>query len=644
MRKIKISLFFLSLAGVINAQSLEQQKNIVSSYEYQKIEQLKGHITENKAFSQAKIDAYLSENPKASQYFKKDNINYRIIDVVEGKPILEQTFNASAGRAVKVNHLYPGGALGLNLEGQGMNIALWDGGWVLNTHVEFNNTGSARVTFGDAPVPNPIADMHGTHVGGTIAAGGVNSSSKGMAPKANLISYNWEDDDIEVVTQASQYGLLISNHSYGVPIYSESGAMNVPTWYMGCYNSTARLWDQIAYNHPYYLMVASAGNSGTDSYSGGLASGYDKLTGNKNSKNNLVVANANPTVHPITGNLQSLEINPGSSQGPTDDGRIKPDIAADGTAVYSTSSSGVSQYVSLTGTSMSSPSVAGSLLLIQEHYNDIHPSEYMKAATLKGLVCHTAIDDNQWPGPDPRFGWGLLDARESVITLNNSVTSNPTAIVEELVLNQGETYSTQVVVHNPKNLKATISWTDLPGLARDGQTNSPASALVNDLDLRIIKEDGEIIHYPWKLQLSNVAAPAIKGDNMVDNLERVEVGDAVGVYTIQVSHKGMISGGSQAFSLIITGFDSTDLTIQDDLQLTQLRVYPNPTNDILNFQVEGNLVIDKVELYDLVGKRVFVSTNIEENNSINISELNSGVYFAKIYSKDSYATHKIIKR
>src|SRR5690606_2383827 len=99
-------------------------------------------------------------------------------------------------------------------------------------------------------------------------------------------------------------------------------------------------------------------------------------------------------------------------QGPTDDGRIKPDIAADGTALLSTSNDG--DYGSSTGTSMSSPSVSGALLLLQEHYNDLHPTEFMRSSTVKALVCHTALDDNASIGPDPKFGWGLLDARESV--------------------------------------------------------------------------------------------------------------------------------------------------------------------------------------------------------------------------------------
>ena len=46
---------------------------------------------------------------------------------------------------------------------------------------------------------------------------------------------------------------------------------------------------------------------------------------------------------------------------------------------------------------MASPNVAGSLLLLQEHYNNLN-GEFMKSATLKGLACHTATDEQDYEG------------------------------------------------------------------------------------------------------------------------------------------------------------------------------------------------------------------------------------------------------
>ena len=95
---------------------------------------------------------------------------------------------------------------------------------------------------------------------------------------------------------------------------------------MGAYSSPARTWDAVIKLNPYYLMVVSAGNDGNAVYDGGLGSRLDKLTGNKNAKNNLVVANASDVELDDEGNLVTATINSSSSQGPSDDGRIKPDI------------------------------------------------------------------------------------------------------------------------------------------------------------------------------------------------------------------------------------------------------------------------------------------------------------------------------
>ena len=78
--------------------------------------------------------------------------------------------------------------------------------------------------------------------------------------------------------------------------------------------------------------------------------------------------------------------------------------------------------------------------------------------------------------------------------------------------------------------------------------NTPA--LVNDLDIRVSK-DGNTF-FPWKLNPGSVSAAATKGDNTVDNVEKVEIGASAGTYTITVSHKGSLTNGSQRFALIVS--------------------------------------------------------------------------------------------
>ena len=143
--------------------------------------------------------------------------------------------------------------------------------------------------------------------------------------------------------------MLLSNHSYG---YRSD---LVPDQYFGAYIDDSRAWDEVMFNAPYYLMVVAAGNDGNaNSYNGAPLDGnssYDKLTGHSTSKNNLVVANAQDANVSADGTLVSVSINSSSSEGPTDDYRIKPDITGNGTGVYSTYESSDTAYNSITGTS-----------------------------------------------------------------------------------------------------------------------------------------------------------------------------------------------------------------------------------------------------------------------------------------------------
>src|SRR5690606_3163171 len=125
------------------------------------------------------------------------------------------------------------------------------------------------------------------------------------------------------------------------------------SWYFGAYIEESAEWDELMHSAPYYLMVNSAGNDGITNYNNNpLTSGYDLLTGSKVSKNALTVANAQDALVDGNGNLVSVDLESTSSSGPTDDLRIKPDIAGNGYTVYSTGENGTTSYRTLTGTSM----------------------------------------------------------------------------------------------------------------------------------------------------------------------------------------------------------------------------------------------------------------------------------------------------
>ena len=248
-----------------------------------------------------------------------------------------------------------------------------------------------------------------------------------------------------------------------------------------------------------------------------------------------------------------------SSWGPTDDGRIKPDIAAKGVNMYSATGASNGSYANFSGTSMAAPNVSGSLLLLQQHYNDLN-GEYMLASTLRALALHTADEAGFAPGPDYRFGWGLLNTQRAAQLISQD--SNESMIITE-TLDANDAYTYSFKADGTQDISATIAWTDpaaapLPGGNEDVATPS----LMNDLDLRI-SQDGGATFLPWILNAATPTAGATTGDNVVDNVEKIEINaPEPGEYIVRVSHKGqLLVNDTQVFSLVLEGISSEDFMV-----------------------------------------------------------------------------------
>jgi len=490
--------------------------------------------------------------------------------------------NIISAATTGTNTVQPGGSLGLNLSGSSTflnnRIAVWDGGAVYRFHQEFSGK---TITIADT---SSVID-HATHVAGTMMAKGVYPPVKGMAFNAStLLSYDFNNDVGEMSKVAST--LLLSNHSYGeLGGWVFDDGFNRWEWYgipgdtvdytFGFYGDHTQAFDKIAYNAPYYLIVEAAGNAhgsvgpavGQDYYGYKSASdqtfvdkgprpdsissnnGYDCISSTANAKNILTVGAVNPLPYGPA-NSQSITTAYFSSWGPTDDGRIKPDLVGNGLNVLSTGASSTTSYITLSGTSQAAPNITGSLYLLQEYYAQKNSGAFMKAATLKGLACHTAFDAGN-VGPDYIFGWGLLDMKAAAQAITDNGTKSK---IQENTLAQGATQTFNIVASGNGPLVATISWTDPAGsITPDGTINDRTPKLVNDLDIRI--SDGTKTYMPWVLDPNNPSAAATTGDNIRDNVEQVYVAGAIPgrTYTIKISHKGTLTSGPQAYSLIVTG-------------------------------------------------------------------------------------------
>jgi len=579
---MKRFLLFLVLGctQLLYAQTADEIKKITADYDTQKLqslsEQFHLQFKKDKEYvlkkaAELNIPLTIEEDGRYAELQKI---------LPDGTPIYYTTFNADAARSTRTNHLQNGGSLGLNLMGQNMTAHIWDAKLARITHQEYDGPGGTnRYSNGDG---SSGTHYHSAHVAGTIMASGLQAQSKGMAPYAKAVGYDWNNDLSEATNAANNKGMLISSHSYGLDASLFPAGYN---YMFGAYTQGSRDWDVVMFNAPFYLMVNAAGNDGTANYNtqplDGVA-GYDKLTDHSTSKNSLVVANAQDANVDSAGNLISVYINSSSSQGPTDDYRIKPDITGNGTYVYSTYDTSDTSYNSITGTSMATPNVSGTLLLLQQHYNNLN-SNYMKAATLKGLVLHTA-DDAGPSGPDAVWGWGLMNAKRAAETISYKDTHS---IIQELSISNGQTLTINVDSDGINPLMASISWTDRPG-AVNNTLNSPIPALVNDLDIRVTK--GGTAYYPWRL--TGVTTNG-KGVNNVDPFERVDIANASGTYTITITHKGTLTGGNQNFSLIVTGIITTNC----ERSISSVSFDPVCVSGTSDIEVNGNSGTTQLRLY-----------------------------------------------
>jgi len=491
-----------------------------------------------------------------------DDRNHFLMRAVHpsGKPIYLTTLNAEAAITSSAS-LIQNGVTGFLLTGVNQHIFEWDAGLV-KQHVEFGN----RVIANEGT----LIDNHATHVAGTLMAAGANAQAKGMSPNAFLHAYYFDNDIEEMASQAelSPYGFYLSNHSYGTSTgWNKSGG--IWTWHgddqvsndedytAGNYTTRTKQIDEIAYLAPYYAIVWAAGNDRGDIGTGGHpadcngGTGYDCIIQEGTAKNIITVGAVNKVLNYTA--PASVAMSNFSSWGPTDDGRIKPDLVGAGVGLFSASSNGIDTYTTLSGTSMATPNVAGSLVLLQELYGKLNGEGAMKASTLKALAIHTAKEAGAGPGPDYNFGWGLIDVAEGARLI--SKTDNENIFILERELSNGGTHEWLLQPQANKKITVTLVWADPAGLPPGAVLDPTNSMLVNDLDVRLTDDSG-VKKFPWILDPGSPGSPgsqATQGDNIRDNIEKIEFDfPEAKPYQLQVSHKGYLVNNVQPYSLIIS--------------------------------------------------------------------------------------------
>ncbi len=473
-----------------------------------------------------------------------------------------------------------------NLNGENVTGAVVDGGGVLSTHFEF------RLSPQNA-IPNRVqvntssgSAEHATHVAGTMAATGRRKEAKGMAPSMSIVSDDWNDDLRKLARLAPT--IQISNHSYGPLAGWSKDQQGRWRWWgdrilsreedakFGKYSSKEAQLDEVLFQFPHLLTFIAAGNDRDDGPAEGTQplqhfvidgtfwvpssevhrrdgfedGGLDTVAGLGLAKNAICIG----AVDDIT-STSGINMISYSGWGPTDDGRIKPDLVANGHHLLSTSNAGDSEYVDMSGTSMASPTAAGIAGLLVQLYRRERGGTRPTAAELKAVMIHTATDAGE-RGPDPVFGWGSIDALKAGRVIAQRLdTQNFRHILKIDQVNPGETKEYRMTLNGTNDpIKVTMVWTDPAGEANLKGLDDATPVLVNDLDLKLVGPDGQEA-FPYSIDRANPKQPARRDRaNTVDNVEVIErVVPSTGEWKVRVTGTHINKGPNQAFALVVSG-------------------------------------------------------------------------------------------
>lgn len=475
------------------------------------------------------------------------------------EPLYRTTLNANAAISTGANLLIPAP---YSLNGSGIKIGIWDGGSVRSTHQEL----TGRVTKKNSSAAN---DDHATHVAGTIGASGVQANAKGMAPQIAIDSYDWDND----YTEMTAAGTVSASDSAGVPLSNHSYGYNAVTADMGRYETEAAAVDAVAAALPYYLPFWAAGNEQDVLTSKG---GFQSITFNGLAKNLMTIGAADDAVTSGTRDPSKAVIAYFSSLGPCDDGRIKPDLVANGIDLYSSIATSNTAYDgTYSGTSMATPNALGSASLLVQLYAREFSGQRMRASTLKGLMIHTANDIGT-AGPDYTYGWGLVNVKAAAdLILAHKASLAAPKMIEGSLTNASKTASHSFTWDGSSPIRTTLCWTEPAGVAQTG-ADSRTRNVIHNLDVKITAPDGTTVLQPYVMPFvgnwstAYMSLPATTGKNNVDNVEQVYLASPTqpGNYTVTVSLDGTLTTASQVYSLIVTGGTDVEANPPPNLTLT----------------------------------------------------------------------------
>ena len=456
--------------------------------------------------------------------------------------------------------------------------------------------GATPVPAGTAPAASALFQAIGQQVSWKTAAQliaeGIDPPFDPWPPPADGL-WGIPNDITELFEQAYGAGARIHTNSWGAPV-------------AGVYNANARAVDQFMWERPDCLVLFSAGNSGVDADQSGVIEA-DSIGSPGTAKNCLTVgATENDRPHGsqpppgldrawselqkypamVTAGHVSDDVDgmaAFSSRGPTDDGRVKPDLVAPGTNVLSTLSSVFPAaktplwgrlpaghplrdlYCWSGGTSMATPLVAGAAALVRQHLVEQRGHPQPSAALVKAFLVNGAVPiAGQFAGevtgvPDPAQGFGRVDVTRCVVPEPAAMllVDDPADAVST-----GQIRSYRIEAVDPSvPVKVTLAWTDAPAPTGTG-------GLTNQLYLQVRRPDATV-----------VGGDTTPFPTATNNLQQIVLAEpAAGVHTVRVRGVAVTQTAPgagpgllprQDFALAISNGVLTDVTVTGEQIVTE---------------------------------------------------------------------------
>ena len=359
---------------------------------------------------------------------------------------------------------------------------------------------------------------HGTHVAGSVAgdnranladpvAGLANQNAgDGMAPAAQLVM---QDVGAASGFDCSLSGLSGDLTSMFEQAYAAGARIHTNSWGSDqpIYSSDAQDMDEMMWRREDIVFTVAMGNSGT-------AQGDSSIGSPATAKNIISVGGVSNG-----GSSSRADAMTTYSRGPTEDGRLKPDVVTPAYSIVSADGGSTCSTTSKSGTSMATPTTAGAVALLREYFGRgfaadgaaeikelLNPSgALMKAALTCGATPLGLISGNDplggtvTPIPSMDQGWGRTFLEGALYFAGDDERVRYWDVRHRNGIETDDSW--QVTVDVPagtSELRTTLAWSDPPS------ATSAAVNLVNDLDLELTSPDrtvylGNVFNNGWSV-------------------------------------------------------------------------------------------------------------------------------------------------